>query len=352
MASDYPKKFPVFFQPHKPLENVNYIRHITKEWDIGKLQSPIYLYQPTVKPNADGGVVIEKDNRRLKNNKEFIDVRKEFIKKPEEEPWYMHSSDGRMFKGQADTLSHTNQAVLSFDNSKFTLQLIDQSIRVKDEKILDANKDIDVVLKQMKRTEERTSNLIEKTLPTIYRDIEKEKKMRIRQAKELLEAGGEDGIDEDSDLDDEDGEGGADVVDQKSDDEEIDPEEFFSDVPEITDDEDSFSEEEDEKKDKKDKPKPKPKEDASAENMAGKTNEERSRDIVNSIMGEECVKEDELIQYMLDVGAATGKELLTKFNSKLKTQEQKSAFKLLISKMLITYKIRDKPYFKLRSKNR
>ncbi|KAK8842806.1 hypothetical protein M9Y10_025672 [Tritrichomonas musculus] len=368
------KTFPLFLIPHQYNEDINYMRHTLKEWDIGKLKDPIYFYQPTVKPNSEGGVVKETNNA-TRNKRPFYDVKKEFIKRPEDENWMMYTSDGVLFKGSPDTLS--SAAVIIPGKDEFIIQLVNNSIRIKDGKDIDGDIDIDTVVKRSKAEKEMKQRNFKKNFRFMYDDLEKKENERISKAKEMRENGDEDialggsgdesGGDDAYNLD----ENAADVDDARSDDDEdvgdaID--DMFADMPEdlvemgISDDEEesvSSSDDEDEEGKSGKKKKKKKGDQAKAEKASVSSQGENqgqsvanlsTEKIVDDILGPQVLKEDELVRYMMDVGYVTSKELFRKFQDRLQTPEQRNAFKDLAKKRLQTYIDKGMKYFKLKLK--
>lgn len=368
------KTFPLFLIPHQYNEDINYMRHTLKEWDIGKLKDPIYFYQPTVKPNSEGGVVKE-TNTTTRNKRPFYDVKKEFIKRPEDENWMMYTSDGVLFKGSPDTLS--SAAVIIPGKDEFIIQLVNNSIRIKDGKDIDGDIDIDTAVKKLKADKENKQRNFKKNFRFMYDDLEKKENERISKAKEMRENGDEDialggsgdesGGDDAYNLD----ENAADVDDARSDDDEdvgdaID--DMFADMPEdlvemgISDDEEesvSSSDDEDEEGKSGKKKKKKKGDQAKAEKGSVSSQGENqgqsvanlsTEKIVDDILGPQVLKEDELVRYMMDVGYVTSKELFRKFQDRLQTPEQRNAFKELAKKRLQTYIDKGMKYFKLKLK--
>lgn len=368
------KTFPLFLIPHQYNEDINYMRHTLKEWDIGKLKDPIYFYQPTVKPNSEGGVVKE-TNTTTRNKRPFYDVKKEFIKRPEDENWMMYTSDGVLFKGSPDTLS--SAAVIIPGKDEFIIQLVNNSIRIKDGKDIDGDIDIDTAVKKLKADKENKQRNFKKNFRFMYDDLEKKENERISKAKEMRENGDEDialggsgdesGGDDAYNLD----ENAADVDDARSDDDEdvgdaID--DMFADMPEdlvemgISDDEEesvSSSDDEDEEGKSGKKKKKKKGDQAKAEKASVSSQGENqgqsvanlsTEKIVDDILGPQVLKEDELVRYMMDVGYVTSKELFRKFQDRLQTPEQRNAFKELAKKRLQTYIDKGMKYFKLKLK--
>lgn len=364
----------LYLRPHQVNEDINYMRHTLKEWDIGKLKDPIYFYQPTVRPTSDGGIVKDTYSGPRKN-KEFFEVRKEFIKRPDDELWMMYTSDGVLFKGHPDTLS--SHAIIYPDKDKFEIQVANNSIRIKDGKDLDQNIDIETVLKRKKQEEDAKQRAFKNNFRFMYDAIERKEKQRLSHAKELFENGDEDiaiGGSGDSDGNDEDAykadENEADVeVDRSDDDEDIPddldnlftepPEELInaqgsSDEEESQDSYDEDSEGEDGSKKKKKKKKghnqqTPDQQETTHQNPDQADRQQSTEQIVDDIMGPKVVKEDELVRFMMDVGFVTLKQLWDKFKDRLQASDVvKDAFRRLIIKKLQQFTENGIKYVKLK----
>lgn len=358
-SSSKDKVVPLFLRPHQDKEDINYMRHTLKEWNFEKLKAPIYFYQPTVKPNSKGGTVKDTYTGQRKN-KEFYEVRKEYIKRPEAENWMMYTSDGVIYKGSPDTLS--SMAVIFPGSDQFIIQIANNSIRIKDGKDLDPNLDIDTVEKRRKQEAEAKSRALKNNFRFIYDAMEKKENERLKRAKELRATGDEDiamgGSDDNEDKDEDDfnqDENVADVDDARSDDDEDVPEDIeniFTEKPEelneiqgSSDEEESQSsydedsEGEDGHKKKKKKKKGQQQTPEKAESAGQGENPDQAKPqstekIVDDILGPKVLKEDELVRYMMDVGLVTLKQIYQKFKDRLVTPEQKEAFKKLVVKKL------------------
>ncbi|OHS96179.1 hypothetical protein TRFO_10095 [Tritrichomonas foetus] len=191
--------------------------------------------------------------------------------------------------------------------------------------------------------------MIQKNFKFIAEDYDRKERLRKLQAKELAEAGGEDVVDSEGDGEGDD-EVGADVSDVFDDDEEIDPETLLDEISEVSDFNKSDFDDDSEEEEKKEK---KPKEEITTptvnENGQVMTAEEINQNVVISILGEEVIKDDEVVRYMRDVGAATAKQLMAKFKPKLKTEAQKQAFKKIVVKRLQSFQLSGVMHYKLRS---
>lgn len=375
-SSTTSKVIKLYLRPHQENEDINYMRHTLKDWDIGKFKAPVYFYQPTVKPTPEGGIVKDTYSGSRKN-KEFFEVRKEYIKRPEAENWMMYTSDGTLFKGNVDTLSSTI-AIIYPGSDQFIIQTVNNSIRIKDGKDLDSNLDIDTVEKRRKQEADAKTRDLKNNLGFIYKHMEQKEKERQNQAKELREAGDEDialgGSDDDDKEKDEDAfnndENGADVEDARSDDDEDVPddiENLLTDIPEELNEINASSDEEesqssyDEDSEGEDGPKKKKKkkkghnQPAEQQEAAHGENQDQAKPqstekIVDDILGPKVLKEDELVRYIMDVGYATLKQIYQKFKDRLVTQEQKMAFKNLILKRFQQFTDNGVRYVKLKDK--
>ncbi|KAH0795987.1 hypothetical protein GPJ56_000055 [Histomonas meleagridis] len=314
--------------------NINYMRQNISVLDISSLKAPLYLYQPDVQPTPEGGIVKEPEPNLRKTKDKFLIVNKDFAKSPDEQSWYLYTSDNRVFKGTPDTFKG---AIITRDEQGFHLSFIDNSIKFSPELNLDAKKglDIDTIQNNQRRDREHRERMMQSEYKFLLDPIKKDQEERERNKKALAK-----GSDSDADVSDEfddDDEGLGDL---------------FDDIPEVSDNENlldsdlsSDNGEEEEKKENKRK--------AEAEErrrlQAGP--QESNEDIVDSIYGPPVIKEDEVVRFIIEIGPVTKDQLLHKFKSKLKTDKQKIAFKEIVTKRLRIIKIHGKTHFNLKKNN-
>lgn len=355
-----PINLPLYYIPHEANEDVNYMRHSREDWDISQLQGSIYFYQPRVKPDANGGTVIltetEKNSISRYLKKEFVDVRSDALKAffnrlPDTENWSMSSDHLGMsipfdktgpFKGTVDSLSNTNYSVIIPTKECFEISLINQSIRLTDDRPPETNLTVDELIALKKREENERLRMIQKHFSTIYEHLMEQEEYRKHLASTISEDGGEDMIF--SDTDEEQTEQGnekeCDVIDVKSDDEAdvvVDNEiEILEDVDDLESSADSDSEE-----DKSDLEEP-------SKTRAKSPEIKFNKEMVNQIMGLPKVKECEVIEFMQNTGMVTGQHLMMQFGPKLVTNEQKQAFKEVICRLLKMVMISGQKYYQLK----
>jgi hypothetical protein len=352
------QEFPLFFDPTAPLTDINYMRDVRKdEWNIAKLQAPLYLYQPEVEPTPDGGrVTIELPQRKKPPRSEFIEVKKSQTLDPKEQPWSLVTKDGRVFRGTRDTL--TNSAILYQTDDGFHIQLIDHSLRFFEEHLSKDITDADKAIQRMDEEERR------KKRPSFLMEaVAQEEKLREARARRIKEMHLDEGSDADDGYDEEGSEKEGEIdfngKEEFEDDEGVDgePIDDLADLFEWSDKDDDLNnisdDEEEEGEEGEGKRKKKQTVSAVVVNdqpgtEAPMTAEEKNQQIVTTIFGEEEVKEAELRRYMMDVGMCTIPDLRKKFKSKLKTLQQREAFQNLVRRLLVKEQRANTAYVKLK----
>lgn len=355
-----PTQLPLFYLPHGEMEEINYMRHITRpEWILNNLKDPVYFYQPTVTPDRSGGTVYDPIREyRNKKNQEFIDVRREYLKNPSQEPWKMYSSDGQVFKGLPDTLNST--AVIIPDSSQMTIQLIDNSLRVTDDKYDGESSDSKVLYDMHQKELRHQQALIEKAIPTTIESIKRQEQLKAERAREISRTGGEDAISyDDNEVQHEDhfneDDQGADVPNDQSDDDDSGREfidttvDDVDELLEIMNQEISDPSDSDESEEEKPKQTSKEKSNQESASTAQAPSAPIStEEIVKEVFGPEIIKEDELRGFLAEQGFVTQRDLLRKFKKRLETIEQRNAFVTLLNKKAVKYTDSGIVYFKLK----
>jgi hypothetical protein len=74
--------------------------------------------------------------------------------------------------------------------------------------------------------------------------------------------------------------------------------------------------------------------------------------IVESVLGPETVKADELRRFMIDVGMCTLQQLNAKFKDRIRDPERRAAFRKLLGEHLARVDKNGTPYLKLKTRAR
>jgi hypothetical protein len=353
-------EFPLFFDPTGPMTEINYMRDVRHgDWDIGKLEPALYLYQPDVEPSPEGGhVKVETPQRKKPGRSEFFEVKKSQQLKPEDQPWILVTKDKRTWRGTRDTLSNC-AAMYHGEDGAFHISLIDESIRMFEEHHSKDIRDADTAIQKMDDDRRMQNTKRPRFLHDLVQESMKQRNERRKRIKEELldegsdpEAGGDEGSEKEGEID-------FPEKEEFDDDEGIEgaPDEDMDDIFEWSDldDEDDFLSDDEEEDADRDAGKRKKRQTVSQVIVEAKpgdeppmTAEERNKKIVTDILGKEEVKEAEFRRYVMDIGMVTFADLKKKFKPKLETLAQKEAFQNLIRKLLIKEQKGNIQYLRLR----
>ena len=345
------ERIPLFFTPSVPNLNINYMRQNFDAWDISKFEQPLKLYQPEVYPTPEGGFVInqepqriyeeenqdnkdkkEKKNRKNRKNRKnkgekkdkskFDIVYNEYIKAADDQSWYMYTDDKKVFKG---TPFEFKGAVISHNKQGFYLSFCDNAIKFAPELNIDAKNgyDLDKIQNEMKLKKERAEAMAKKSYFTSY-IVAKELEERECNQEQSLK-GSDSDADFENEFDDDDEMAGNDLFDEI-------PSDGVDFTKEHYDDEEVEEEEEEEKEEEE-------------SNEAQKDTDE----IINEAIGEPVIiKEDDIVRFFKDMGMVQSRDLISRFKSMLKTDEQKAAFKEILKRRVAFQIINGVKYLKLK----
>jgi hypothetical protein len=338
------EEYPLYLDVPPAAFNLNYMRNVrNSEWDIRCLPTPLYLFQPDVDPDADGGKVKNlPPARRPPRRGEFVEAAK--APDPAQQHWLLAAANGRVFKGMPDTLS--NYAVLRRRDDAFQFQLVDHSIRFFEERLCAGAPDGEAALRKMKEQQRLQARRLQAVAPSLLESVREEALARHTRAAEELELDHEARVDH-SDVE---SDGAPDLDDAPQSDEGVDPtagqdsdaiEELSDfDVAALWLEEEDDAEEEDEPE--------RAKRPRAVETVSGAAASNQA--IVEYVFGPETVTREELRAYLRDVGLCTPKELKHKFRDRLRQPDRAEAFKRLCRECLALFERDGRQYLKLKAK--
>ena len=316
------REFSLFFEPPNPKMDVNYMRDVLKdEWDISKLELPIYFYQPDVEPSPEGGrvkTVRWQDDRPKKRALHTVTLEES----PEQQPWVLFTRDGRKYVATPDTLN--DRAVLYQQDRGFTVQLVSGSLRVAEER-RGTIQDVDAAASRKRKEDEEIESQRRKigSSQLVNEIVQEARERKVREAERVkmeLDAGSDqdDGAKKSGD---DSGVHGVDIETDDGVDKEDDSEPESIDISLSSANSEGSDEYDDEEEEKKEEPVKKP----------VRNTGETAESVLKKIY-EDQVKEEELLCYLREMGLVTERDLIAKFRDRLKTPTQKEAFKKLFKR--------------------
>lgn len=343
------EEFDLIFDPTPDNTDIAYMRdQYNPEWKIGEMAKPVYLYQPDVEPTPDGGRVKLPARREHKRDKrQFIPAEKKLD--PEEQQWKLISNDGTQYTGRPDTLD--NFAVMMFEGQGvISMKLVNRSYRFFKEppRRFEEPEDAEMAAKDeaMKMKHRRGQLQVDKLLTAREENIVRLRVLEQERVDMRVDLPSDRGSEDDRDPH---GSGDSDVdfTYVRDSDEEI----AFSDLDlfdELSDAVDDSSDDgaEEEIKENEEEKKPAP---VVVPIDESQTTAEHNEKIVEAVMGPRCVKEEELIAFVADLGIVTLADIRVRFKSQLRTKEQIEAMKDLIRK---TMRPVENNYFSLKIKRK